>query len=297
MSLMVPANELAELEGQVQRALASGSGRGLDVLGYGEITLVLRLTTEQGSFACKRLPIFPERRRLEAYRRSLDTYLDRLADRGLHAAETVLWTMTLPDGKVVAYCVQEALPPERLCSKLLHTQGESWAEKFFARFLDHVDAVVLPDLGLDAQASNWTDVDGTLHYLDVTTPMMRDRSGREVLDVRLFFSSLPWAVRDAVRIGFGKSIFDKFYDKRGVVVDFLGNLHKERLTHLIPGFITQANDRLGRNPITAEEVAAYYREDAKMWELIQRLRQADRFWQRNVRRRTYPFLLPPKVNR
>ena len=256
MSLMVPANELADLEDQVQRALASGSGRGLDVLGYGEITLVLRLTTEQGSFACKRLPIFPERRRLEAYRRSLDTYLDRLADRGLHAAETVLWTMTLPDGKVVAYCIQEALPPERLCSKLLHTQSEAWAEKFFARFLDHVDDVVLPDLGLDAQASNWTDVDGTLHYLDVTTPMMRDRSGREVLDVRLFFSSLPWAVRDAVRIGFGKSIFDKFYDKRGVVVDFLGNLHKERLTHLIPGFVTQANDRLGRNPITASHCPA-----------------------------------------
>ena len=32
-------------------------------------------------------------------------------------------------------------------------------------------------------------------------------------------------------------------------------------------------------------------------ELIQRLRRADRFWHRRIRRRTYPFLLPPAVRR
>jgi hypothetical protein len=93
-----------------------------------------------------------------------------------------------------------------------------------------------------------------------------------------------------------KSIFDKFYSTRGVVLDFLGNLHKERLGDLVPMFLKQAAERLDE-PITAEEVTAYYRDDARMWELIQRLRRADRFWHNRVRRRTYPFLLPPDVDR
>jgi hypothetical protein len=34
-----------------------------------------------------------------------------------------------------------------------------------------------------------------------------------------------------------------------------------------------------------------------MWGLLQRLRRIDRSWQRRVRRRQYPFLLPGKVER
>jgi len=296
MPFTVPAQELATLEGRVENALATADDRELDVLGYGEVTLVLRLETARGAFACKRLPVFPDRQRLEAYRRCLDEYLERLAERRLRVADTELWHMTLPTGRVVAYCVQQALPVKRLCSTLLHSEGDAWAADFFARFLDSVDRVVTPDTGLDAQASNWMDLDGELTYLDVTTPMMRDTRGRERLDVRLFFTSLPWVLRDAVRLSMSRSIFDKFYQRRGVVLDFLGNLHKERLDRLVPLFLDQAAARLP-HPITVEEVAAYYRDDAQMWELIQRLRRADRFWHRRIRRRTYPFLLPPAVRR
>ncbi|NVI88204.1 DUF6206 family protein [Actinomadura sp. BRA 177] len=296
MAFTVPDEELARLERGVQRALITTDDTALDVLGYGEVTLVLRLDTDAGKFACKRLPVFPSRQRFDRYRRSLDTYLSRLDERGLKVAETNLWHRVRPSGQIVAYCVQEELPGDRLCSKLLHTESEEWARGFFKRFLDAVDRAVSPGLGLDAQASNWTDIGGDLVYLDITTPLMRDGGGREQLDVRLFFTSLPWALRDAVRLSMTRSIFDKFYSTRGVVLDFLGNLHKERLGDLVPVFLEQAAERLER-PITAEEVAAYYREDARMWELIQRLRKADRFWHNRIRRRTYPFLLPPDVDR
>ncbi|MGQ4444863.1 DUF6206 family protein, partial [Streptomyces violaceoruber] len=159
-----------------------------------------------------------------------------------------------------------------------------------------VEATVTPRLGLDGQASNWIDVDGELVYLDVTTPLIRDERERELLDVPLFFTSLPWLVRDVVRMAMTKSIFDKFYTPRGVVLDFLGNLHKERLDHLVPRFLEQANARLDR-PLDAEEVGAYYRDDARMWELIQRLRKADRFVHNKILRRPYPFLLPRHVAR
>jgi len=44
-------------------------------------------------------------------------------------------------------------------------------------------------------------------------------------------------------------------------------------------------------------VRRYYRSDARLWELMLRLRRADRWWQRRIRRRTYPFLLPGHIER
>ncbi|MFE1796533.1 DUF6206 family protein [Streptomyces sp. NPDC059517] len=296
MSFTVPHVELAQLEDRVQAALRTKDDSALDVLGYGEVSLVLRLESGDGAFACKRLPVFPDRGRFERYEEGLREYLRRLGDNGLSVADTEVWHTLLPSGRVTAYCVQRELPSHRLCSRLLHTEDDIWIKDFFSRFLDRVEHAVEPTLGLDAQANNWMDVGGELVYLDVTTPLMRDARNRERLDVRLFFSSLPWVLRDAVRVSMTRSIFDKFYETRGVLLDFLGNLYKERLHDLVPAFLEQANARLSR-PITVEEVAAYYREDARMWELIQRLRQADRFWHNRIRRRTYPFLLPPRVER
>ncbi|MGW6008200.1 DUF6206 family protein [Streptomyces sp. NPDC055210] len=296
MSFTVPHVELAQLEDRVQAALRTKDDSALDVLGYGEVSLVLRLESGDGAFACKRLPVFPDRGRFERYEEGLREYLRRLGDNGLSVADTEVWHTRLPSGRITAYCVQRELPSHRLCSRLLHTEDHIWIKDFFSRFLDRVEHAVEPTLGLDAQANNWMDVGGELVYLDVTTPLMRDARNRERLDVRLFFSSLPWVLRDAVRVSMTRSIFDKFYETRGVLLDFLGNLYKERLHDLVPAFLEQANARLSR-PITVEEVAAYYREDARMWELIQRLRQADRFWHNRIRRRTYPFLLPPRVER
>jgi hypothetical protein len=292
----VSVDDLHELELRVQDALQSGDDSSLQVLGYGEVTLVLRLETDRGAFACKRLPTFPSRERFNRYAGSLAEYLSRLAAGGLHVAPTELHHLPMPRERVVGYCVQEVLPPERLASRLLAEQNDASATDLFERFFATVQRAVSPTLGLDGQAANWMDVDGQLRYLDVTTPLMRDARGRERLDVRLFFRSLPWALRDAARVSMSSSIFEKFYTTRGVVLDFLGNLHKERLQRLVPGFIEQANRHL-REPLTAAEVAAYYRDDARLWEIVQRLRKADRLWQRRVRRRPYPFLLPPDVAR
>ncbi|WP_333759078.1 DUF6206 family protein [Streptomyces sp. ISBFB 2968] len=296
MTFSIPADALDALEDEVVRALSTTDDRALTILGYGEVTLVLRLETDAGTFACKRLPVFPSRERLDRHSALVDDYVTRLDKGSVAVAETRMWHRRLPGGRAVAYCVQEALPEGRLCSRLLHTAGEAWCEGFFARFLDRVEATVTPRLGLDGQASNWIDVDGELVYLDVTTPLIRDERERELLDVPLFFTSLPWLVRDVVRMAMTKSIFDKFYTPRGVVLDFLGNLHKERLDHLVPRFLEQANARLDR-PLDAEEVGAYYRDDARMWELIQRLRKADRFVHNKILRRPYPFLLPRHVAR
>ncbi len=64
----------------------------------------------------------------------------------------------------------------------------------------------------------------------------------------------------------------------------------------MPDAVAAANDRVDP-PLTVDEVRKYYRSDARTWEVLLRLRRADQWWQRRVRRRTYPFLLPEPTER
>jgi hypothetical protein len=73
-------------------------------------------------------------------------------------------------------------------------------------------------------------------------------------------------------------------------------MFKERLDHLVAAFAEAAN-RVVSPAITRAEALRYYRSDARMWALLQGLRRVDRWWQRSVRRRRYPFLLPGKIAR
>lgn len=284
------------LEARVERALAAGGPGDLEVLGYGEISAVLALEAQGGPFACKRLPPFAGSASLEAYRACLEDYLEALAGRGLRVAPTALRHLERADGRLTAYCVQAALPPGSLLPAILARAGEERARALFGRLLEAVERAVGPGLGLDGQMSNWAVAGGELIYLDVTTPMMRDGAGAERLDTGLFLASLPWALRGPVRRFLLGDILEKYYQPRGVVLDALANLVKERLERWLPAFIEEANARV-RPALSAEEVRRYYASDARTWALLQRLRRLDRAWQRRVRRRPYPFLLPGRIER
>jgi hypothetical protein len=289
-------SRLRAVEEEVLRALETGDYRGLDVLGFGEVSLVLRVADGEQTFACKRLPSFPDSERLERYRSLLSEYLRTLRSCGMQVCETELRWWPNAAGSITAYCVQRAFPPGSLFSDVLRACDERSALEFFEQFLDLMRASVSESVGVDAQASNFAESGGKLVFLDVTTPFMRDGRGRERLDTKLFVTSLPWFLRHAVPVLLRGSIFDKYYSLRGVVLDFLGNLHKERAARLIPAFLQLANAHLTK-PLTRKEVDAYYAGDARMWTLLQWLRKADRWWQRHIRRRSYAILLPPAASR
>jgi hypothetical protein len=139
-------------------------------------------------------------------------------------------------------------------------------------------------------------VDDDLVYLDVTTPLLEDEMGRQRLDLGLFLASLPWAMRAPVRRFLLDEILSHYRSPRPALVDAVANLHKERLPSAIPALLEAANAVVDP-PIWADEARTYYRQDALMWEVLQRLRRADRWWQRRVRRRRYPFLLPGTIER
>jgi hypothetical protein len=126
--------------------------------------------------------------------------------------------------------------------------------------------------------------------------MLRAGDGSSDLDTEVFLASLPWLLRGGVRRCVLPGILSRYHDRRTVILDLAANLTKERLESWIPTVLEAAADRL-EPPLTVDEVRRDYRSDARTWKLLQAVRRADRSWQRRIRRRPYPFLLPDRIER
>jgi hypothetical protein len=287
--------ELGRLEDEVGRALVQGDGSALSVLGYGEISLVLGWPLDEPTWACKRLPPFPSAAAADAYATTLDDYLTQLTDRGVHVIDTDVQRVALADGRLAVYCVQPVLPADEMATDIVRRRDDG-AERLLADIVDTVLGVVDERVGLDAQLSNWAVSDGRLTYFDVTTPLLRRADGSEALDTGVFLASLPWMLRAPVRRFVLADIMERYHDPRTVVLDLAANLVKEQLDDRIGPVLAAVGDRVDP-ALTEAEVRADYRSDARTWSLLQSLRRADRSWQQRVRRRTYPFLLPARIER
>jgi len=271
---------LIDLEQRVDDALVTDDRSGIDVLGYGEISTVLGATVDGRSYACKRLPPFPPGA-IDRYRAACTAYLVALGERGIRTATSTI------DQPI----------EDRLLAEHLRGADPDEAAAIARRLVSVIANAIDSRLGLDAQISNWAlDTDDGFVYIDVTTPLIRDEAGDEMLDTDLFLASLPAFLRPGVRRFLLPEILGHYYDARAALLDLIGNLKKERLDNAIPAFLEEAN-RVVDPPITGKEISRYYRTDAVMWEILQRLRRTDRWWQHTIRRRGYPFLLPGKVDR
>jgi hypothetical protein len=293
---VIPAEELASLEELVQEALARGTASHLKVLGQGEITMVLGWPPHEPRFAAKRLPPFRSASQLRAYADVLERYLCALAAAGVETVPTHLCHVARRDGTLAAYCVQQALPARSLVATRLTATTPGPGHPLVHGIVEAAARTVSARVGLDAQVSNWAWDGERLRYLDVTTPILSRPDGSSELDPALFLGAFPWAVRGLVRRFALPSMLRRYHRLRSVLRDVCANLIKERLEDWLPAFLEAANAHLER-PLTASEVRGDYRSDARRWSLLLRLRRADRWWQRTVRRRPYPFLLPEGVVR
>jgi hypothetical protein len=294
------AAPLDQIEAAVARALTSGLDDQLRVLGYGEISLVIGWPADEPTWACKRLPAFATTTAFDQYRALFERYLDVLRERGVDPVPSLLrrapTVASAASGSVVAYVVQAVLPTATLGPEVLRAATPHEGERFLSAIFDHVVAVTDARTGFDAQISNWAQRSGGWSYLDVTTPMLFDADGRFDLDLDLFMAAYPWALRWPIRRFVAPGVVGAYREARHVLVDLAANLVKERLETWIPIAVALTNDRVSP-PVTSEEVRRYYRSDARLWEVMLRLRRADRWWQHRVRRRPYPFLLPGPIDR
>jgi hypothetical protein len=292
----LPDAELRKLDGLVERALDLGEESQLAVLGYGEMSLVLAWPADDPRFACKRLPVFRDRDQFERYRRTFDDYIEALRGAGVHPVDSSLRPVERDDGTVAGYAVQPVLPATILATNVLSGADPATGHPLVAAIVDSAAAVVDPQLGIDAQLANWSWEDGLLGYLDLTTPMLWSSDGQALLDVDLLVRPTPWVFRGAIKRFLAPKILDGYRDLRGVYLDLCGNLIKQGLVAWLPAFLEHVNRHLKR-PMTHAEVERYYRNDARLWGMLLRIRRLDRAWQRRVRRRPYPFLLPREIKR
>ena len=293
---MIDDAELEELDAQVEAALASGDEEALPVLGYGEISLVLQWPPEDPRFACKRLPAFRSSESFEAYRRTLGDYLEALDAAGIRVVETQMRGLPRPDGGVTGYVIQPMLPAATLVPEILAPGDPDAGHPAVGAITDAAARAVSPRVGLDAQLDNWAWQDDGLTYIDVSTPLLWSEAGRPLLDLDGMSKAFPWLVRGALMRFVAPGILDTYRDLRKVYFDLCGNLLKRRLDLWLPRFLEAANSHL-EHPIAVQEVQAYYRRDALLWEALLRMRRLDRAWYRRVRRRPYPFLLPRETKR
>lgn len=292
--------DLPAVETAVRRALAAPSkapqDTGLDVLGYGEISLVIGWPGGNPEVACKRLPVFPSPEAADRYRNRFDSYLGLLVERGVQPVPSEFRTVEAGAGRVVGYVVQPVLSSTALGPNVLRAADPDPGHPLLGAVVEAVREVVDDRTGLDAQISNWThDAEG-LRYLDVTTPMRFDAVGVIDLDTNLFLAAYPWALRAAIGRFVAPGVVGAYRDARHVLVDLAANLEKEGLSAWIPAALEVINATVSP-AVTLEEVQRYYRSDARLWEAMLKLRRADRWWQRRVRRRGYPFLLPGHIDR
>ena len=287
---------LATAHSAIEAAVLAGTGDGLRIVGFGEVTLAVAWPADEPVAVCKRLPPFAADDDLAEYTQLLHSYVETLVARGVHTVPTQVMGVREPRWGVVGYLVQPYVEPSQLLSMRLRHAEPAEVADLFERLVGHVVDVVDDRVGLDAQVSNWcVGPDGALTTLDVSTPFLRDAAGRDLLPTALFLRTYPMLLRPALGRFVVPDVVAAYHDVDEVLLDVAGNLLREGLDARLPAFLTACGKRTGRS-FAEDTVRSRFTGNARTWGLLQRLRRADRWWQRTLRRRPYPQLLPPPYN-
>jgi hypothetical protein len=291
---LASAEEIRDFEHRLANAVRIGNAADLDVIGYGEVTIAVKLATPHGHLACKRLVPFSSREAAERTADLIASYIAQLTDAGIDVVETETPIVPCPEGHAV-YCVQPLLRPGTLGPDFLRGKTGEEAAPYVRRIFEQIADAVTPRLAPDGQLSNWAIEGDRLRYIDVGTPFLRDEHGEELFDFTEQTRALPAPVRLVVNRFLLRSILDNYHSIRGQALDFLGNLIKEGLADILPPLIPLANDVFALSPeISEQDVRAHYKSDAQTYAFIQ---AAHRWVHRRLLRKPYPYLLPPRIDR
>ncbi len=302
--------KLARFESELRPDAPEAGSLSPRILGYGEMSTVFSFPDpDLAGLAFKRMALFESESELEPYEKNFRDYNAFLNEIGIETPDYGT-ARGVRGGKPILYAIQRMVNPAGIGHNYIHTASPEESAALFDLILEKFDLVFTHnesargsfEIGLDGQISNWalTD-DGSLLYLDTSTPLMR-RGGKEELDPELFLRVCPSYLVWVIRLFFLKDVLNRYYDLRLVIIDLLGNLYKEKTPELIPLFLEKADAFLAkRQPplprVTTQEIEAYYKEDAQIWRIFLAFRKIERFVKTKIQRREYPVILPGNIER
>ena len=287
---MIAAADLEALEASVGTAIRTRDASQLRLLGHGEISIALGWPAEDPQYACKRLPPFDSLDAYSRYASVVEHYVDGLRHRGVRVVDTELKSLQRPDGKVVGFHIQPALPSDTIGTEVLRRSAPTPDHPLIAAVIETVIKGTGDRAGIDAQFSNWSWKDGEATLLDLTTPFVLDERDQPAFDMTPFLAALPAVVRPIVRREMIK-LLPRFLTPRGTLLDLAANTVKAGLDGWVEPVLARINERVDP-PVTYAEADRVYKSDKSTFILVLRLERANRFWQERIRRRPYEFLLP-----
>ncbi len=322
MTLNIDTALLKKFEAGIDPAHPEKSVIPARILGYGEISTVFELNyAGQEGIAYKRMPIFDNRPQVEHYTVIYNEYNEILLTTGIDVPEYGSASIVTDKGDIVFFVVQKKLVPESLGNKIIHIAADDSINQLVLNVLKNLKRIWDFNgrdsgikIGIDGQISNWAVknfnpekpviTEGTeLLYIDTSTPLLR-KQGREMLESELLLKSTPSFLRWVVKWFFLQEVLDRYYDFRLVVIDLIANFYKEGRPDLIPQLIERANGffdgeakQYRLTPIALKEIEAYYKNDAFIWKLFQKLRRFDRFLKTKIFMGQYPYILPEIIKR
>ncbi|TFF99612.1 MAG: hypothetical protein EU541_04505 [Promethearchaeota archaeon] len=291
----------------------------IEILGWGEISMVFRL--EGDNIAYKRIPIFDDETQVKRHIWAYNTYNKLLKRIGLKLPDYDVAWFRDQQGKIQFYCVQEMIDTNSVANKLIHQISKEDIKLLVLLVLREMKKVWdfnqennIFEVALDGQISNFSvinlnhvnptiDKKTKLQYLDTSTPLFRIK-GNEAMEPELLLKSAPSFLRWLLKALFLEDTVNRYYDFRRVIIDLIANFYKEQKSEMIPELIGLANQFLKNEvkdhnikPLNLEEIRDYYKDDAQMWEIFQRVRKLDRWIHSKLLGKRYPFYLPGKIER
>lgn len=287
---MITDAELVALEYAVQLALASGDRSRLDLRGFGVTSVVLAAPIGAPRVACKRVPPFSDRAAFERYREVVLRNIDEFREAGVEVLDTDV-RLIEHGGRLVGFVVQPLLDAGALGQAVLQHADPTATHPLVVTIVDHVLAATTGQRGLDAQIGNWAVIDGSVVFLDVTTPFLFDRHGELVMDLDVFLEAGPPVLRPVYRRELPKTM-KRWLDPRYALLDLVGNLYKLDLDDWVEPIIAATDGRVDP-PLTVAEARKYYGGEVTTWSMLHRALRGYEWWQRRVRRITPNAFVPP----
>ncbi len=302
---------LTDFESHLDLFNPEGGPHGCSVLDYGELTVVLLLSTLPKK-AIKRISGFATEDEALEYKKSIERYIKLLGDRGIKAIQTDVFNIKAKTN--VVYLVQPLVDKKRIGNSLLKTAGKDELKGAIEKILDCIASSLRAnkndhdglEVAADAQISNWyfPEDNKSPLLLDIGTPVIRI-NGEIRANPGFIYRSFPQPIRFVLElIKIVEDYYQDYFDLRLNITDMLGNFIKEKAAHRLSEGVEIVNQWFSKQPeskdvapISVNEITKYYKSDSALLDLSLQARRVTRFIKVRLLRQHYDYILPGKIER